>query len=1070
MRLLHFESDKLVLTNFTGKPIPAYAILSHRWTAEEVLFDNVKRGDFKEDSAGWRKIKFCAEKAATDGLKYFWCDTCCINKWDPAELARSVNSMFKYYRQAAKCYVYLQDAPATTNDPAVPPSAASVEDGFRKNEWFKRGWTLQELVAPSSVEFFDEQGQRLGDRTSHRQTIHEITGIPLDALDGDLDQFSRENRLKWAEGRVTTEPEDGAYCLLGILGVQMPLTYGEGRDKAFARLHRELEADTKTPCLIPFSRKDYTIGHTSLLRQLEDKLFGIHKAHFLTIVGEGGLGKSHLALEFAYTARESRPDCSVFWCDASNADSLHQSYSDVAQKLRIASDQDQPDDVRSKLHQYLDSRDAGEWLLIYDNVVDASTMSATLGIHTSESLIQGLPKSATGSVLLTTRDSTVASAVSSESVRVTELDAEASAAMLQSYLADLSEAGDQCMAIAQLTRILQRPLAIVITAAYIRTKGIAVSEYIAQFENWARTVQADSSTASVNVAPVELASAEQSTNDVIRFTLNQIINTDLSVAYCIFELACLHETDIPLSFIHTIIKDKTHSVLATLDSYALITRRPALSAIDIHSLVHLAMRQELNNLENRSECVLWVISELRDTFPKVNQDSSRSQWRRLLPHARELFIVAHDQEQPALLGLKEQCGRALYYDGRYREAEQLQAEVLESARLLKMDDASIFVLELNFATTVGQLGRLEEAEQLHAQRLKKSDKDPENDNQVGRLTNINNLAMTYSSQGRWKEAEALQLKAIEESKAALGAHHRLTLSIMGNLGMEFCKQGRWQEATDLQLQVCEAMTRALGSEHPDTLMVQSFLGASYHSLGRLKEAEAVLTQVLETSRQVLSDTHVRTIGYANQLSKIYMDQGRPQEAGVILSKLLDTAKTVLGLDHPSVLMYRNNLAVTYLHRGRFPEVEDLQRNDLQVAKTVIGPNQPETIIIMNTLASAIGEQGRRVEARGLQEEVLRLLTTINGPRHPDTLSAMWNLALTYRGLRRWGQAEKLLLEVFRSRKAVLEREHPRMLEARNGLAATLRGYIVRFNPFTDWRMFRFALVVRASSLHREMSR
>jgi len=97
MRLLHFEGDRLVLTNFAGQPLPPYAILSHRWTAEEILFDDVKRGNYKETSAGWRKIKFCADKTTEDGLKYFWCDTCCIDKWNKPELARSVNSMFKYY-------------------------------------------------------------------------------------------------------------------------------------------------------------------------------------------------------------------------------------------------------------------------------------------------------------------------------------------------------------------------------------------------------------------------------------------------------------------------------------------------------------------------------------------------------------------------------------------------------------------------------------------------------------------------------------------------------------------------------------------------------------------------------------------------------------------------------------------------------------------------------------------------------------------------------------------------------------------------------------------------------------
>ncbi|KXJ95638.1 hypothetical protein Micbo1qcDRAFT_171969 [Microdochium bolleyi] len=1113
MRLLHFESDKLVLTNFTGKPIPAYAILSHRWTSEEVLFDNVKRGNFKEDSAGWRKIKFCAEKAAADGLKFFWCDTCCINKWDMAELARSVNSMFKYYRDAAKCYVYLQDTQATTSVPAASQLATSIDQKFRQNEWFKRGWTLQELVAPSSVEFFNEEGERLGDRSSYRQTIHEITGIPLGALGGDLDKFSRENRLKWAEGRVTTEPEDGAYCLLGILGVQMPLTYGEGREKAFARLHRELEADTNAPCLIPFSRKDYTIGYTIILRQLEERLFGHQKARLLTIVGEGGLGKSHLALEFAYSTRESRPECSVFWCDASTVDSLHQSYSDIAQKLRVASDQDQPEDVRTSLHRYLGSHDAGEWLLVYDNVSDASTMSAALGIRTSESLTLGLPESSSGSILLTTRNFELASAISSDSIRIAELDVSDSAAMLQCYLADVIQPGDQSTTIAQLARMLRRPLAVVITAAYIRTESIAVDEYITQFERWAREVQADSSTLSTNADPVEKVSlAEQSTNQVIRFTLRRIMGTNPAAAECFLELACLHRADVPLGLLYACHQDKTQDILTTLDNYALITRLPALSAIDMHSLVHLAVRQELDKLEHRDRCVVWVASKLLDTFPEVDEDS-RSQWRRLLPHARELDNVAHASEKPALLGLKYRCGKALFYDGRYHEAKELQAEVLETAKRLKLDGDFISVSMANLAMTVAKLGQWKEAEELQVQTLDTSETALEDHaQQINRLASMNNLASTYSSQGRWKEAEALQLKAVEASKAAFGVDHHLTLSIMANLAMTVRDQGRWQEAADLQLQVTEAMTRTAGEDHPGTLTSKGALAMTYRCQGKLEDAEAVLTevlanekvvlgpshpstlmtmshlatvigdrgrykdaeklqlQVLEANRQVLGEAHTDTMSCANNLSNLYVDQGRWREAGDILSKLLETAKTVMGDDHPSVLTCRNNLTGAYLSQKRFQEAEKLQVEALRVGKTVLGQDHPDLITTMSLLASAVDGQRRWVEARGLHEEVLRRCQTTLGLRHPHTLVTMTNLAMTYLRLHRWRDAEWFMVEVFRSRKAVFGHTHPKTLKAKDNIDGIFSSYMRRFDPSSEWRMFRFVLVVRVSHLYTEISR
>ncbi len=116
------------------------------------------------------------------------------------------------------------------------------ESAFRTSRWFTRGWTLQELLAPASVEFFTTDGQRLGDKRSLEQHIHEITGIAVPALRGSaLAQFDIEERFKWAEDyRQTTHEEDWAYCLPGIFGIFMPLIYGEGKGHAVRRLKKEI--------------------------------------------------------------------------------------------------------------------------------------------------------------------------------------------------------------------------------------------------------------------------------------------------------------------------------------------------------------------------------------------------------------------------------------------------------------------------------------------------------------------------------------------------------------------------------------------------------------------------------------------------------------------------------------------------------------------------------------------------------------------------------------------------------------------------------------------------------------
>jgi hypothetical protein len=239
MRLLSADADgRFSLTRFDDPHIPSYAILSHTWEADdqEFTFEDMKN-ESGRDKAGYRKIQFCGDQAKKDGLQYFWVDSCCINKTDSIELQTSINSMFRWYQNAAKCYVYLFDVSTGKRSRS---SEILWESTFRQSRWFTRGWTLQELLAPRSVEFFSRDNQRLGNKDTLKQQIFEISGIPVEALKGDLSGFSDTERMSWASKRETTIPEDQVYCLLGIFNVFLPLIYGEGKDHALSRLQDEI--------------------------------------------------------------------------------------------------------------------------------------------------------------------------------------------------------------------------------------------------------------------------------------------------------------------------------------------------------------------------------------------------------------------------------------------------------------------------------------------------------------------------------------------------------------------------------------------------------------------------------------------------------------------------------------------------------------------------------------------------------------------------------------------------------------------------------------------------------------
>jgi Heterokaryon incompatibility protein (HET) len=252
MRLLqlHNHGEVSLTKNFID-PIPPYAILSHTWGAddEEVTFEDLTQGVGK-NKAGYEKISFCEKQAARDGLQYVWIDTCCIDKSSSTELSEALNSMFRWYSKAHRCYVYLADVSER--------DAGRV--AFCNSRWFTRGWTLQELLAPSSVEFFEREGKRLGDKNSLCRQVSKITGIPTNALQGEpLSSFSVAVRISWAEKRQTKREEDKAYSLMGMVGVHMPPLYGEGEKEAFERLHSEISRREK----LLFHDKNGQVEHIS---------------------------------------------------------------------------------------------------------------------------------------------------------------------------------------------------------------------------------------------------------------------------------------------------------------------------------------------------------------------------------------------------------------------------------------------------------------------------------------------------------------------------------------------------------------------------------------------------------------------------------------------------------------------------------------------------------------------------------------------------------------------------------------------------------------------------------------
>jgi hypothetical protein len=227
MRLINVRTLKL---EDVGSRTEKYAILSHCWGPEEVSLEEFEAGT-ESKKAGYDKILKTCRQTKADGFDYVWIDTCCIDKRNNSELSESINSMFRWYQDAVVCYAYVEDVP--------------VLKSFKKSRWFSRGWTLQELLAPAVVRFYDFKWEFLGTREGLADQISLVTLIDERALQGPealryVRSASVAQRMAWAADRETTKSEDLAYCLLGLFDVNMPLLYGEGGTKAFIRLQEEI--------------------------------------------------------------------------------------------------------------------------------------------------------------------------------------------------------------------------------------------------------------------------------------------------------------------------------------------------------------------------------------------------------------------------------------------------------------------------------------------------------------------------------------------------------------------------------------------------------------------------------------------------------------------------------------------------------------------------------------------------------------------------------------------------------------------------------------------------------------
>ena len=484
-------------------------------------------------------------------------------------------------------------------------------------------------------------------------------------------------------------------------------------------------------------------------------------------------------LELLFRTKDKHPDCSIIWIPATNSESLHQAYLEVAQRLGISGWEDDKEDVKRLVQEYLGKESTGRWLLVFDNADDidmwiAKVSGSDSGLRHGQgfrSLIDYLPKSKQGAILFTTRNRKIGVKLAQQNVvNVPTMGEDAATRLLEKCLINpdlINSRQDTNTLLSQLTCL---PLAIVQAAAYINENGTTLRDYILLL-------------ADQEVEVIELLSEEFEDDGRYRDVKNPVATTwlisfeqirqrdPLAADYLSF-MACVEPKDIPQSLLPPGASRKREiDAIGTLTAYSFITRRPADMALNLHRLVHLAARNWLRKEGQLAQSTEKAIVRLEDALPN-NSHENRSLWRTYLPHVRcALESDVIDKGWAPRIDLLWRYGSCLYEDGRWDEAEKIDVQVIE----------------------------------IRKEKLGADHPDT--------LISMANLAAIYSQQGRQDEAEELELQVMEIQKEKLGADHPSTLMSMANLAVIYCQQGRLDEAEKLTVQVMEIQGR-LGADHP----------------------------------------------------------------------------------------------------------------------------------------------------------------------------------------------------------------------------------------------------------------